>query len=141
MPTPEILSDYDITSLTTFGLKAKAKWFASYKDLRELRLLARTQQFNEEEILHIGGGSNLLFDGDFNGLILHSEIKGIKIYRKDESTVYAIAGAGENWADFVDYCVDNGLGGLENLAMIPGEVGASARALVVEQPFPAEPCT
>ena len=126
MPTPEILSDYDITSLTTFGLKAKAKWFASYKDLRELRLLARTQQFNEEEILHIGGGSNLLFDGDFNGLILHSEIKGIKIYRKDESTVYAIAGAGENWADFVDYCVDNGLGGLENLAMIPGEVGASA---------------
>jgi len=126
MNIPEINENVDLLPYTTFGLHAKAERFASYSSLKELKYLARNIDFMNDRILHIGGGSNLLFASDFKGLVLHSQIRGINIYRKNEDTVFAIAGAGENWSDFVDYCVDEELGGLENLALIPGEVGASA---------------
>ena len=122
----EIEKDKDITSFTTFGIPVKAKYFAEYKSERELLALSRKEEFLNNEVLHIGGGSNLVFLSDFNGLVLHSAIKGITEYRKDSGTVYAIAGAGEKWTDFVEWCLDHGLAGVENLAHIPGEVGASA---------------
>lgn len=122
----EFEENKDITALTTFGVPARCKLFATYSSLKELEIISRRSEFIDNEVLHIGGGSNLLFVNDFNGLILHSGIKGRTIYKKDEDTVFAIAGAAENWSDFVDWCVDEGLGGLENLALIPGEVGASA---------------
>ncbi|MBQ5696958.1 MAG: FAD-binding protein, partial [Muribaculaceae bacterium] len=118
--------DKDITSMTTFGIPAKAKYFAEYSSVKELREIIRSDEFQSSEIFHIGGGSNLLFLSDYDGLILHSAIRGITDYRKDDQTVYVIAGAGENWAQFVDWCVDHGYAGLENMAYIPGEVGASA---------------
>ncbi len=116
----------DLTPYTTFGIPAKARYFAEYASEKELLKLSREDLFINNEVLHIGGGSNLLFCSDFNGLVLHSGIKGIKRYQKDEKTVYAIAGAGEKWTDFVDWTIKEGLGGIENLAGIPGEVGASA---------------
>ncbi len=116
----------DITSLTTFGIPAKAKLFAEYSSLKELTKISQTEEFLNNEVLHIGGGSNLLFVNDFDGLILHSKMKGIIRYEKDKDTVYAIASASEKWTDFVDWCIAEGLAGVENLAGIPGEVGASA---------------
>ena len=121
-----IKENYDITSLTTFGVPVKAKYFAEYSSVKELRQIMRTPEYQQSEVLHIGGGSNLLFVRDFNGMVLRSCIKGLQAYRKNESTVYLIAGAGEEWEDLVDFCVDNGLAGLENLAGIPGQAGASA---------------
>ena len=123
----EIEKNKDITSLTTFGIPARAAYFAEYGNVRELIKICRSEEYAAagNRVLHIGGGSNLLFIGDFNGLVLHSRIKGITIYDKDPETVFVIAGAGENWVDLVDYCVENGLAGMENMAGIPGEVGAS----------------
>jgi UDP-N-acetylmuramate dehydrogenase len=73
----------------------------------------------------LGGGSNILFTGDFDGLILRPVITGIEITGETDGEVWVRAGAGENWDNFVKYCVDNGYGGTENLSLIPGTVGAS----------------
>lgn len=116
----------DITDLTTFKVPATAAIYAEYGSEKELLALSRTPEFMENEILHIGEGSNLLFLNPFKGLVLHSGIKGIKEYRKDDQTVYVIAGAGEKWTDLVDWCISRGIAGLENMSGIPGEVGASA---------------
>lgn len=122
----DIIENKDITSLTTFGIPVKARYFAEYSSEKELLAISRREEFLNNEVLHIGGGSNLLFLNDFNGLVLHSTIKGIREYRKDDDTVYAIVGAGEKWTDFVEWCLARNLAGVENLAHIPGEVGASA---------------
>lgn len=121
-----IIENKDITSYTTFDIPVKARYFAEYASERELLAISRKEEFINNEVLHIGGGSNLVFLSDYNGLVLHSAIKGITEYRKDADTVYAIAGAGEKWTDFVEWCLDRNLAGVENLAHIPGEVGASA---------------
>lgn len=117
--------DKDISGYTTFGIPIKARLFAEYASVKELIRISRTDEYLENESYHIGGGSNLLFESDFDGLVLHSAIKGIKRYQKDENTVYVIAGAGEKWTDLVDYCVEEGLQGMECMAGIPGEAGAS----------------
>lgn len=116
----------DITSLTTFGIPVKAKLFAEYSSVKELLSIYRSEEFRNNEVLHIGGGSNLLFVNDFDGLVLHSLMKGIVRYDKDDVSAYAIVSAGEKWSDFVEWCIGEGLQGVENLAGIPGEAGASA---------------
>ncbi len=118
--------DKDLTELTTFKVPAKAEIFAEYDSEKDLLALSRTPEFKDNAFLHIGSGSNLLFLNTFKGIVLHSCIKGIVQYQKDEETVYVIAGAGEKWTDLVDYCISNEIAGLENMAGIPGEVGASA---------------
>lgn len=123
---PYIEENKDITHLTTFGIPVRARYFAEYDSLRKLEFLMKSEEYCNNEILHIGGGSNLLFVNDFNGFVLHSAIKGIKRYDRDDEHTYVIAGAGEKWTDLVEWCVKEGLSGLENLAGIPGEVGASA---------------
>lgn len=120
-----IEQDKDITYLTTFGIPVRARYFAEYSSEKELLRLSRDERFINNPVLNIGGGSNLLFVGNFDGLVLHSTIKGIMRYDKNEDTVFAIVGAGEKWTDFVDWTLDQGLGGVENLTGIPGEVGAA----------------
>ena len=117
--------DVDLANYTTFGISAKAKLFAEYESVKELIRISRTPAFIENEVYHIGGGSNLLFVNNFDGLILHSKIKGITVYEKDDDNIYVIAGAGEKWTDLVDWCVENGFSGMECMTGIPGEVGAS----------------
>lgn len=109
----------------TFGMDVKASTFIEYNSVDELKSIIPTLGGN---VLHIGGGSNLLFKGDFEGTILHSAIKGIGIVEHDdkEGKVTVRVGAGEVWDDFVAWAVEHGLGGVENLSLIPGEVGASA---------------
>lgn len=122
----KIEENKDITSLTTFGIPVKARYFAEYTSEKELLKISRTDEFINSNLLNIGGGSNLLFLTDYDGLVLHSAIRGILRYEKTPDTVFAIAGAGVKWTDFVDWCLDENLAGVENLADIPGEVGASA---------------
>ena len=117
--------DYSLLGHNTFGMDVKAKRYVEYDSEEELRALIPTL---EGKVLHIGGGSNLLFKGDFDGTVLHSAIKGIQVYLGigENDEVVVRVGAGEVWDDFVAWAVSNGYGGVENLSLIPGEVGASA---------------
>ncbi len=107
----------------TFGIDVKAASFASFNSIEELITLLPS--IKSHETLISGGGSNMLFTKDFEGLFVRNCIKGIQEIERTETHVVIEAGAGELWHDFVMYCVDRGYGGLENLSLIPGCVGAS----------------
>ena len=109
----------------TFGIEAKARLFVEYDSQEELQGFLRNTAV-KDKILHIGQGSNLLFTKDFDGTVLHSLLGGISIEEEDENNVVVKAGAGIAWDDFVSFCVNHGYSGLENLSLIPGEVGAAA---------------
>lgn len=112
----------------TFGIDARAERFVEYASVDELVDFVKSESKNEcLPLFHIGGGSNLLFIRDFCGTLLHSAIKGIeRVDDGDGENVYVRVGAGEVWDDFVEYAVAHGWYGIENLSLIPGEVGASA---------------
>lgn len=110
----------------TFGMDVKASRFVEYASVEELRGLWNAEREAVARALHIGGGSNLLFASDYEGLILHSAIKGYTVVKETEEEVEVRVGGGEVWDDFVAYTVANGWYGAENLSLIPGEVGASA---------------
>ena len=107
----------------TFGIDVKAKRLGVFNDIESLRDLI--SQKNEDELLIIGGGSNLLLTKDFDGLVLKNEIKGIHVISENDEEVLVSAGAGENWHAFVMHCINNNWAGIENLSLIPGSVGAS----------------
>lgn len=115
----------DLTDLTTFHIPVKAALFATYKNVEELKQITLSPEYLDNDVTFLGGGSNILFNGDYPGLVLKSEIKGLTKYRKNENTCFAIAGAGEDWTEFVAWTLQQGLAGLENLTGIPGTVGAS----------------
>ena len=117
------IANYSLLSHNTFGMDVKAKRFVEYDNEEELKALIPTLS---GEVLHMGGGSNLLFKGDFEGTVLHSAIKGIEVVDESAESALVRAGAGEVWDDFVAWAVERGYGGVENLSLIPGEVGASA---------------
>jgi len=121
----DIKSNYSLKTLNTFGIDAKAKHFAEFHSTEELRELLKDSRFTNESKLILGGGSNLLFTQDFNGLVLQNKIKGIEVVKEDENNAYVKAGGGEVWHTFVLYCIDKGLAGIENLSLIPGTVGAA----------------
>ena len=121
-----IYKDYSLKSRHTFGMDVKTALFMEYSTKEELKELLLNQQLEEGRWLHIGGGSNLLFMGDYPGTILHSSIKGYEVLSEDADEVIVRVGAGEVWDDFVAYTVAQGWYGAENLSWIPGEVGASA---------------
>lgn len=105
----------------TFGIDVKAKYFATFHTIEQLSELLD----NKQSTLILGGGSNILFTDNFNGLVLKNELKGIQLVKEDDSYVYVRSGAGENWHYFVLYCINHNWGGVENLSLIPGNVGAS----------------
>lgn len=118
-----------IKPYNTFGISVYADLFAKFNSVRELGELLEFNQPQTTNIkpqtLILGGGSNILFTKNFHGLVLKNGIKGIKTIREDEHHIYVQAGAGENWHGFVLYCIQHGLAGVENLSLIPGNVGAS----------------
>lgn len=124
-----IEKNISVKSYNTFAINAYAELFASFNSVEKLgELLQSYQQIknnNQNSFLILGGGSNLLFTSNFNGIILKNEIKGIKIIKEDEHHIYIQAGAGESWHQFVLYCIEHNLAGVENLSLIPGNVGAS----------------
>ena len=121
-----IYTDYSLKSRHTFGMDVQTALFIEYATKEELKEILQNQQLEEGRWLHIGGGSNLLFMGDYSGTILHSSIKGYEVLSEDAEEVVVRVGAGEVWDDFVAYTVAQGWYGAENLSWIPGEVGASA---------------
>src|SRR5450631_863447 len=119
----QIQENISLKTFNTFGIDAMARFFASFSNVNELAEL--TTHGSRLTAMILGGGSNILFTGNFNGLLLKNEIKGIEKIKEDDEFVYVKAGAGENWHRFVLYCIHNNLGGVENLSLIPGNVGAS----------------
>jgi UDP-N-acetylmuramate dehydrogenase len=109
----------------TFGIDATAKYFSSFSSVEELNEIINSQFSVLNSQLILGGGSNILLTKSFDGLVLKNEIKGIEVVKEDDHHIYIKAGAGENWHQFVLYCVNNNYAGVENLSLIPGNVGAS----------------
>ena len=111
----------------TFHIQVSARYYASFSDPSSLEHLLRFRltQITTKELLILGGGSNILFTRDYDGLVLKNDILGIEKISEDSDHVYLKVGAGENWHRFVLYCIANNLAGVENLSLIPGNVGAS----------------
>ena len=109
----------------TFGINVKCKLFYEINNKGNLKELIKSNQFKQNNYLILGGGSNILFTEDYDGLIIKNEIRGIDIIEEDDETKKIKVGAGENWHQFVLWTIKNELSGIENLALIPGNVGAS----------------
>ena len=114
----------------TFGIDAKAQFFASFSNLEELKSLlayrkAKSSPNNPLPLMVLGGGSNILLTKDFDGLVLKNDLKGIELVREYADHYYVRAAAGEVWHELVEYCIEHNYAGLENLSLIPGNVGAS----------------
>jgi UDP-N-acetylmuramate dehydrogenase len=118
-----LIENYSLKHLNTFGIVAIAKHFAVFDDSDQLDELITMS--TKQKRLILGGGSNILFTSNFDGHVFKNEISGIDIIKEDEHHVYVKAGAGENWHKFVLFCLERNLAGVENLALIPGNVGAS----------------
>lgn len=118
-----IRKNLDLRQLNTFGISASAKYYAAFDTVSELRQLLA--EFNDETKLVLGGGSNILFTKDVEGLVLHNKIDTIDIAGEDDNFVWVKAGAGVPWHQMVQYCVERNFGGIENLSLIPGSVGAA----------------
>ncbi len=118
-----------IKQYNTFAINVYANLFAKFNSVDELsELLEFNQpktQNSKPQTLILGGGSNILFTKNFSGLVLKNELKGIKEIKEDEHHIYIQAGAGENWHQFVLHCIQHSWAGVENLSLIPGNVGAS----------------
>jgi len=110
----------------TFGIDVKTDYLIEYSSVEELSAILKSELVTSSRLLHVGSGSNLLFLNDFDGVVLHSQLKSIDLLTTDEQSVYVEVGAGVVWDDFVDFAVNKGWGGVENLSLIPGETGAAA---------------
>ena len=106
----------------TFGIEARARYFANFSTTEELALLLA--QAARPPII-LGGGSNILLTGDIDGWVMINGIRGIDLVEEDDRYLYVQVGAGENWHGFVEYCLDRDWAGVENLSLIPGSVGAA----------------
>ena len=120
-----IIENYPLLKLNTFGVDVKAKYFISINTVNELIDLTKTKVFKDLQLLILGGGSNILFTKDFDGLIILNNIKGKEIIDQTQESIFLKIGAGENWHELVMYTVDNGWGGIENLSLIPGNTGTA----------------
>lgn len=116
-------NNYSLLNYNSFKINVKAKEFIEVNSTDELKEICKIN--NQKEILFLGGGSNILFTKDFQGLIIHLNLKGKTIEKIDSNHSIISAYAGENWNKFVNYCLEKNLGGIENLSLIPGNVGSA----------------
>ncbi len=116
---------YSLKRLNTFGLDVVADYFINLKSTNEIIEFLENKNFNSVQQLVIGNGSNILFVDSFRGVVVKPNIQGIDIINEDSDYAEVRCGAGVDWDTFVEWTVDRGLGGLENLSYIPGTVGAS----------------
>lgn len=123
--TVSIESNVDIKAFNTFGVQGKTKHLIYYTSEWQLPQILRYASTFKDKMLFTGSGSNILFTGDWDGLIVKIATKGIEVLDEDDDYVYVKAEAGEIWDDLVNYCVSRGYGGIENLSLIPGTVGSS----------------
>jgi UDP-N-acetylmuramate dehydrogenase len=118
-----IIHNISLKPFNTFGIDAKAKSFCNISSVEGLRDVLRDQHSNPLFIL--GGGSNMLLTQDINALVLHINLKGIEVVSETENTVIVKVMAGENWHEFVLWCLQYNFGGIENLSLIPGNIGTA----------------
>jgi len=114
-----------LENMNSFRVVHKAKRLLVINNPIDLTKFLNTNNIKGNEIQILGEGSNTLFTKDYEGIILHSQIKGIEIKKEDNDSVILRVGSGENWDEFVDYCVKSNYFGIENLSLIPGSVGAA----------------
>ncbi|MBO9682258.1 MAG: UDP-N-acetylmuramate dehydrogenase [Flavisolibacter sp.] len=120
-----VQENISLKQYNTFGIDAAAKYFATFESIAELEEVLNSKLQTPNSKLILGGGSNILLTKDFDGIVLKNEIKGIEVVNEDEDHIYIKVGAGENWHQFVMHCVQHNYAGVENLSLIPGNVGAS----------------
>ncbi len=120
-----IQENIPLSSYNSFRCEAKASYFCAVKRKDEIDESISWCKHQNKPFLILGGGSNILFTNDFDGLVIKMEIKGIKLLNETSTDVLISVGAGENWHLLVKYCVQKGWGGIENLSLIPGTVGAA----------------
>ncbi|MFP9112723.1 UDP-N-acetylmuramate dehydrogenase [Flavobacterium sp. RHBU_3] len=119
----EILKNYPLKDLNTFGIAANAKEFVSVTTIEELAIVLKENE--GKKLFVLGGGSNMLLTQDIDALVIHVNLKGIEVVSQDDNTANVTAMAGENWHSFVQYCIAQNYGGIENLSLIPGNVGTT----------------
>lgn len=119
----QIEENKSLKNFNTFGIDCKAKYFVSVSSVEELKQVLANNNFKERFIL--GGGSNMLLKNDIDALVIHLNLKGIETVLETEDSVILKAMAGENWHEFVLHCIEKGYGGVENLSLIPGNVGTA----------------
>ena len=117
-----ILENISLKPYNTFGIDVNTAAFVSVNNMADLKYVL---SHNPLPKLILGGGSNILLTQDFKGLAIHINLKGIEVLSENENTVYIKAQAGENWHQFVQWCLSNNFGGTENLSLIPGNVGTA----------------
>lgn len=122
---PQVIENASLKGYNSFGLEVQAEQLVVVTNKEEAQQVLRDGRFRNKKKLILGGGSNILFTSDFHGLVLLNRISGITLLKEDAEHVHVRAGAGENWHEFVLYTVGKGWGGLENLSLIPGTVGAA----------------
>ncbi|MGX5817556.1 UDP-N-acetylmuramate dehydrogenase [Chitinophaga lutea] len=121
----KVSENVSLRPYNTFGIDAAARYFTTFRNQEELQEILLDPRWRSVPRMILGGGSNILLTQNFDGLVLKNEVKGIEVVAEDDDHVYVQAGAGENWHQFVLHCIGKGLAGLENLSLIPGNVGAS----------------
>ncbi len=119
----EILQNFSLKNYNTFGIEAKARQFVAVHSVAELKTVLKEHQ-NEKKFI-LGGGSNMLLTKDIDALVIHIDLKGKKIIKEDDDFVWIEGQAGENWHEFVLWNIDQNFGGLENMSLIPGNVGTT----------------
>ena len=122
---PTIYEHFDLTDHNTMGISAQARYFVSIEYVDQLQALLKKPQFLELPKLMLGGGSNVLFVDDFEGLVIHLENSEYRVDKETEEEIVITVGAGKNWHELVLDCVEKGWGGIENLSLIPGSMGAA----------------
>ena len=120
-----IKKNIPLKNLNTFGIDVNAKYFGEFHSSKELQNILKENWCKKEKLLILGGGSNILFTQNFNGLVLLNNIKGIEVIQENNKSILVSVGSGEVWHDFVLWSIERNLSGIENLALIPGTVGAS----------------
>lgn len=120
----ELIRHADLRPYNSFGIAARAELLARFSTVEDLRELVLAPELRGKKRLVLGGGSNLLFTQDFEGLVLLNQLPGISVVHEDSAQVRVKAGAGVLWHDLVLHCVEQGWGGIENMSLIPGKVGA-----------------
>lgn len=123
--SPQIQENISLSGYNTFHVEANARYFCEINSIEDFISFSETEIYQNSQKLILGGGSNILFTRDFDGLVLKNNLKGISISSKNENQTIVQAGSGEAWHDLVLYTLSQNFGGLENLSYIPGTVGAA----------------
>jgi len=121
----QVEENVNLKPFNTFGIDAKAKYFRAIESEEQLQELMQMDLFKNERRIFLGGGSNVLFTKDFNGLIIRNAIQGIEKQDETDESILLRVSSGMNWHQFVLHCVQHNWGGIENLSLIPGTVGAA----------------